>query len=699
MNIALRPRKPFLHFSHQNLKWVSTYTAQTPPFPSPHPANHLTAFLNGQAPHNPLDYELSIVSALKSCSTLLAISHGQQIHSLVLKSGLESNVFIRNSLINMYAKCGCIGEAKSLFDTGSGLDLVSCNIMIGGYVRFGRLGDARELFDVMPKKGCVSYTSMILGLVQNGCWNEAVDVFKDMWVEGVMPKEVTMSSVISACCHLGGIRDCRLLHALMKKIGLEVFVLVSTNLVHMYCVNSCLSDAKTLFDEMPEPNMVSRNVMLNGYSKAGHLDLARDVFERMPTKDVVAWGTIVDGYAQVGRLAEAFTMYRTMLHCGLGPNEVMVVNMISACGQLMAFHEGKQFHSATIKTGFDCFDFIQATIIHFYAACHKICAAQLQFELGSKDHVSSWNALVAGLVRNGKIELARQLFNEIPERDVISWSSMISGYSQSEQPNMAVELFHEMVSCGVKPNEITMVSVLSAIATLGILKEGRQAHEYIRNNSIPLNDNLLAAIIDMYAKCGSIETALHVFHQIKDKTCSISPWNAIICGLAMHGHAQLSLQMYSDLQKRNIKPSAITFIGVLCACCHSGLVALGEQHFKSMKTLYGVEPNIKHYGCMVDLLGKAGRLAEAEKLIRGMPMKADVVIWGSLLAACRTHGNVEVGEWAAESLAGVEPSHGGSRVLLSNIYADAGRWEDAFLVRRAMKSQQLARSPGYSGVI
>ncbi|KAE9455333.1 hypothetical protein C3L33_12768, partial [Rhododendron williamsianum] len=555
MNIALRPRKPFLHFSHQNLKWVSTYSAQTPPFPPPHPANHLTAFLNGQNPHNPLDYELSIVSALKSCSSLLAISHGQQIHSLVLKSGLESNVFIRNSLINMYAKCGCIGEAKSLFDTGSGLDSVSYNIMIGGYVRFGRLGDARELFDVMPKKGCVSYTSMILGLVQNGCWNEAVDVFKDMWVEGVMPNE------------------------------------------------------------------------------------------------------------------------------------------------LMAFHEGKQFHSATIKTGFDCFDFIQATIIHFYAACHKICAAQLQFELGSKDHVASWNALVAGLVRNGKIELARQLFNEIPERDVISWSSMISGYSQSEQPNMAVELFHEMVSCGVKPNEITMVSVLSAIATLGILKEGRQAHEYIRNNSIPLNDNLLAAIIDMYAKCGSIKTALHVFHQIKDKTCSVSPWNAIICGLAMHGHAQLSLQMYSDLQKRNIKPSAITFIGVLCACCHSGLVALGEQHFNSMKTLYGVEPNIKHYGCMVDLLGKAGRLAEAEKLIRGMPMKADVVIWGSLLAACRTHGNVEVGEWAAESLAGVEPSHGGSRVLLSNIYADAGRWEDAFLVRRAMKSQQMARSPGYSGVI
>lgn len=169
--------------------------------------------------------------------------------------------------------------------------------------------------------------------------------------------------------------------------------------------------------------------------------------------------------------------------------------------------------------------------------------------------------------------------------------------------------------------------------------------------------------------------------------------------LAMHGHAQLSLQMYSDLQKRNIKPSASHSLESCAHVAIPGLVELGERHFHSMKILYGVEPNIKHYGCMVDLLGKAGRLAEAEKLIRGMPMKADVVIWGTLLAACRIHGNVEVGEWAAESLGRVEPSHGGSRVLLSNIYADAGRWEDAFLVRRAMKSQQMARSPGYSGVI
>lgn len=645
------------------------------------------------------DYELALVSALKSCSTLLTISQGQQIHCLVLKSGLDSNNFIHNSLINLYAKCGFMGYAKLLFYSCDGLDSVSCNIMVAGYVKSGRLDEARKLFDVMPRRGCVLYTTMIMGLAQNNCWREAIEVFKDMRLAGVTPNEVTMSSVISAYSRIRGFKNGKVLHGCVVKLGLEVFNLVLTNLVHMYCVSSCLLDARILFDKMPDQNIVTWNVMLNGYSKAGFVDLAKDLFDRIPAKDVVSWGTLIDGYVQVGRLNDALTMYRAMLCTGLVPNDVMVVDIISACGKTMAFTEGQQFHCTTVKTGFDCYDFMQATIIHFYAACQKVNLARLQLELGTKDHVTSWNALISGLIRNGMIDQARELFNEMPERDIFSWSSMISGYAQNEQPGLALELFHQMVANGFKPNEITMVSVLSAIATLGNLNDGRWAHEYINNSSIPLNDNLGAAIIDMYAKCGSISTALEVFHQIQDEVSSVSPWNAIICGLAMHGHANLSLNIFFDLQRHNLKLNSITFIGVLSACCHGGLVEAGEKHFKSMKSIYNVDPNIKHYGCMVDLLGRAGRLEEAEELIRSMPMKADVVIWGTLLAACRIHGNVEVGERAAESLAGVEPSHGAGRVLLSNIYADAGMWEDAGLVRRVMQSQRLTKLPGYSGVI
>ncbi|KAL2530695.1 Pentatricopeptide repeat-containing protein [Forsythia ovata] len=671
------------------------------PFPTPTPQTHhhpLQTLLEN-IPKKSNNIEFSLVSVLKFISSYPSlISNGQQLHCFIQKSGLDSNLFVQNSLISMYSKCGLFSDAKLVFESSLKLDFVSCNIMLSGYVKYGLLNDACELFVKMPEKNCVSYTTMIMGLAQNGFYGDAIWVFGKMRNNGVVPNEVTMASIISSYAHFDDIQNVKLLHSLVLKLGLDVFVLVSTNLVHLYCASSHLEDARMVFNEMPERNVVSWNVMLNGYAKAGLVDLARELFQGFIGRDVISWGTMIDGYVQVGRLSDALRLYREMMYTGLGPNDVMIVGIISACAHRNASVEGQQFHGVAVKMGFDCYDFVQATIIHFYAACREISLAFLQFEQGSKVHIACWNALIAGLIRNEMVDEARSLFVEMPERDIFSWSSMISGYSQNEQPKLALELFHEMVANRIKPNEITMVSVLSAIATLGIQREGIWAHEYICSNSIPINDNLSAAIIDMYAKCGNINSALEMFYQIREKAKDVSPWNAIICGLAMHGHAVLSLRIFSHLQRRDIKLNSITFIGVLSACCHAGLVEAGEKHFKSMKS-YSLEPNIKHYGCMVDLLGRAGRLEEAEELVKSMPMKADVVIWGTLLAACKTHGNTDIGERAAGNLAGVEPSHGPSRVLLSNIYADAGRWGDAYSVRRAMQSGKLSRSPGYSGVV
>ncbi|CAN4113483.1 unnamed protein product [Withania somnifera] len=683
---------PFLSLSFHFPKWVSSSTPKTP---SSH--SHIQFFLYNkkQKPN----YEYSLVSAFKSCSANSCVIQGQQLHSLVFKSGLDSNIFVLNSLITLYVKCGLVSDAKTIFDSCTRLDAVSCNIMLSGYVKFGFLNEAYELFDKMSERNCVTYTTMIMGFVQKGLWSEGIWVFRDMRYFGVGPNEVTMVNVISAYLHSGGIKVDKMLHGLVLKIGVTDFIHVSTNLLHLYCLSGCLKDASVLFNEMPEKNVVSWNVMLNGYTKAGQVNLAKEVFEQIVDKDVVSWGTMVDGYLQTARLNEAVDVYCEMLCNGQLPNDVMIVDLLSSCGQVMSNFEGRQFHGVAVKMGFDLLDFIQATIIHFYAACGEVDLARLQFEVGNKDHVACWNALIAGLVRNRKIDEARHLFHEMPARDVFSWSSMISGYSQSDQPDLALELFHEMLSGGVKPNEITMVSVVSSIASLGTLKEGRWAHDYICKNSIPLNDNLSAALIDMYAKCASVNDALEVFNQIREKAVDVSPWNALICGLAMHGHAHLSLHIFSDLLRQNIKPNSITFIGVLSACCHAGLVETGQQHFQSMTKLYNVKPNLKHYGCMVDLFGRAGRLKEAEELIRSMPMESDIIIWGTLLAACRTHGNTEIGERAAENLARVEPLHGPSRVLLSNIYADAGKWDDAFLIRQAMRNQGLTRSTAYSGVV
>ncbi|XP_023755670.1 pentatricopeptide repeat-containing protein At5g19020, mitochondrial [Lactuca sativa] len=649
------------------------------------------------------NYERALVQALKSSSSLSApLLYGQHLHCHILKKGLDSNIFIRNSLISLYAKFGSINDAESMFVSGFQSDRVSCNIMLSGYVNCGRLNDARQLFDKMSGRNSVSCTTMIMGLAQNGFWGEAIHVFKEMKSLGLAPNEVTLSSVLSSYSHFSGVKNSQILHALVAKSGLENSNLVLTNLVLLYCSCSSLGDARILFDEMSERNIVSWNVMLNGYSKARMAGMARDLFDKMPERDVVSWGTIIECVLHVENLNPALKLYREMLNTGISPNNVMVVDIISVCGQETAFSEGQMFHGVSVKLGFDSHDFIQSTIIHFYAACGNIPLAQTQFQIGSKNNPSSWNALISGLLKNKMIESARQLFDKMPKRDVFSWTSMISGYSQMNQHHMALDLFHKMISSGIKPNEVTMVSMLPSVANLGNLQDGKWGHEYIITNSIPMNDNVIASIIDMYAKCGNIKNALQLFNQVKHKVSTISPWNAIICGLAMHGHARLSLKLFWELEtyKYNdvIKINSITFIGVLSACCHGGLVKEGERYFERMKSVYNIEANMKHYGCMVDVLGRAGRLEEAEGVIKSMPMKADVVIWGTLLAAARIYNDVEMGERAAENLAKAEPLHGPGRILLSNIYVDAGRLDDAAFVRREMKTRRLIRSPGYSSI-
>ncbi|WOL14383.1 hypothetical protein Cni_G23163 [Canna indica] len=642
----------------------------------------------------------SLVAALKSYATALDLLAGQRLHALALKSGLDrSSLFARNALLNLYAKCGRLDSVLHLFSSAPERDIASWNIVLASYVRADRLPDARVLFDEMPQRDAVSFTTMIMGLARTGSPDEALAVFRDMVSAGVRPNEVTLATVISACSHLRGPPAGSMIHAAAIKYGLVDFVLVGTNLVHFYSSCSLLDDTRSAFDAMPEKNTVTWNVMLNGYAKAGLVGHAQDLFERIPVKDLVSWSTMVDGFLRVDRLHEALETYRGMLkNLDERPNEVLLVDLVSACGRCNAIQEGRQLHAVITKMGFDNHTFVQSTLIHFYGVCGLIDLACLQFRTGCKLHISSWNALLAGLLRNNMVEAAVDLFSNMPERDTVSWSTMIAGYVHNRSSHLALQLFQQMQYKGCEPNEITLVSVLSAAADSGTLEYGKWIHDYITSRRIPLTDNLSAGLIDMYAKRGSIANAMNVFDTVRD-SASVSPWNAIICGLAMHGHADTSLRVFSDMQRKSIKPNSITFIGVLSACCHNGLVTTGRQYFQAMRKDYNIEPTIKHYGCMVDLLARAGCLEEAEQLIKSMPMEADVMIWGSMLASARTYGNIEIGERAAESLARLEPRHGAARILLSNIYADAGRWSDVFQVRKAMQSSGLNKTPGYSGIL
>ncbi|OEL23600.1 Pentatricopeptide repeat-containing protein [Dichanthelium oligosanthes] len=644
-----------------------------------------------------------LVASLKRA---VRLRRGGQLHALAVKSGLlASNAFVRNSVLAFYSRLpSSLSSAHQLFDeTPLPLrDAAAWNTLLAALARAGHLDRAQRLLEEMPRshRDAVSYTTVVTALARTGHAGRAVAVFRRMLAEDVVPNEVTLAGVVTAFTSHGAPAIVGVVHGLALRRGLDGFVIVATNLVHAYAGLSEFCSAHAVFNRMPDRNTVTWNAMLNGYVKAGMMEMAAEVFWKIPERDEVSWLTMIDGYIRADLISDALKAYVHMVgEVDANGNETMLVDLVKACARYSFVAEGQQLHSVILKNGFDAHAFVQATLIHFYGCYGLIGLAQVQFRLSDKSHIASWNALLAGLLRRGLMHEARQLFDDMPERDTISWSTLISGYVLNGCSDMALQLFFSMLNAGVEPNEITLATALSAVSESGTLDQGRWIHYYIINRSIRVTDNLSAGLIAMYAKCGSVADAVQLFNHASDKFSSISPWNAMICSLAVHGYAHMSLDLFWQLQRTDIKPNSVTFIGVLNACCHTGMVAEGKQYFESMMREFGIQPTIKHYGCMVDLLGRAGYLEEAEQLVAMMPMKADKVIWGSILSAARAKGNVGLGERAAEELAKLDQTHGASKVALSNIYADAGRWTNVSVVRKELQDEHLERKSGSSGIV
>ncbi|XP_043717841.1 pentatricopeptide repeat-containing protein At5g66520-like [Telopea speciosissima] len=308
----------------------------------------------------------------------------------------------------------------------------------------------------------------------------------------------------------------------------------------------------------------------------------------------------------------------------------------------------------------------------------------------------SWNAMISGYAQGGMIDEARQMFDDMPERSVASWSTMISGYSQCGMCNEALELFGEMVRLGIKPNEPALVSAVSACAQLRALEQGVWLHGYIEEQRFEVNVTLGTALVDMYGKCGSIENALQVFNEMPEK--NVLSWNSMIAGLALNGCGKQALTLFWRMQVVGPVPNDITFINVLSGCSHSGLVDEGRRVFHFMTQEYKIEPQLEHYGCMVDLFGRAGLIKEALDFVNDMPVQPHPALWGALVGACRIHGNVELGEELGKHLIELEPHHSGRYALLSNIFAVAKRWDDVAVVRKLFKERRVLKNPGNSVV-
>ncbi|XP_020217518.1 pentatricopeptide repeat-containing protein At5g06540 [Cajanus cajan] len=356
---------------------------------------------------------------------------------------------------------------------------------------------------------------------------------------------------------------------------------------------------------------------------------------------------------------------------------------------------GVQVHSQIIKLGYACHVFVRNALIHFYCECSCVDSSKKVFEEDTlcRD-VVTWNSMLAGFVRSGEIRSAEKMFDEMPERDVVSWSTMIMGYFQNGLFEDGLECFREMREKGVRPNEAILVTLLSISAHLGLLGYGRLVHSTVEDLRLPVTVRIGAGLVDMYAKCGYVEEARVLFDGMVKR--DVWTWNVMICGLASHDRARDALELFRRFIDEGFVPGSVTFVGVLNACSRAGLVGEGRYYFKLMVDGYGIQPEMEHYGCMVDLLARAGLVHEAVRLIEGMAVAPDPVMWATLLDACKLHGFVEMGEKIGNKLIELDPNHDGHYVQLAGVYANARKWEDVVRIRGLMGERIAGKVAGWS---
>ncbi|CAO2837269.1 unnamed protein product [Amaranthus hypochondriacus] len=438
------------------------------------------------------------------------------------------------------------------------------------------------------------------------------------------------------------------------------------------------------------------NGLIHMLVNCGNLDDALKVFDESCVRDLVTWNSLINGYVHCGRAWEALNLYEEMRVEGVMPDEVTMIGLISSCAQLQDLSRGVEFHRFILEHGLNLTVPLCNALMDMYVKCGDFKAAQGIFGNMRKKTMVSWTTMIVGYAKFGLLDEARKIFDEMPEKDAVPWNAIIGAYVQAKRSNEALVLFHEMQDANVKPDEVTMVNCLSACSQLGALDIGIWIHRYINKKKLSLNVSLGTALVDMYAKCGNIGKALEVFHEMRVKN-SLT-WTAIIGGLALHGNAKDALSYFSRMVDVGLVPDEITYLGVLAACCHGGLVDEGRKHFAEMTSKYNLNPKLKHYSSMVDLLGRAGKLEDAETVINSMPMEPDAVVWGALFFASRIHGNVTLGEKAAWKLLELDPGDSGIYVLLANMYGDAEMWDKARKVRKMMKERRVEKTPGCSSI-
>ncbi|XP_043715833.1 pentatricopeptide repeat-containing protein At5g48910-like [Telopea speciosissima] len=457
--------------------------------------------------------------------------------------------------------------------------------------------------------------------------------------------------------------------------------------VHALIIKSC---------QITDTYSASRLAEFYAISDHGSLKYAEKVLDSVQEPYTFIWNAVIRGNLIKHNPLRTILLYDRMLRKSVEPDGFTFTTLLKACTQLSAPAIGKQLHSQIVKLGFEYSPFIPNKLIHLYAVSGSITDARKLFDSSTELDIVTWNSMLEGYADNKDGDELHQLFDRMPHRDVVSWNTIIAFYVQVADFKQAIAISRRMQENGERPDRVTLISLLSAVAHLGALAQGRWIHAYIDKHGIELDENLGSALINMYAKCGCLEGAVQAFRQTNQK--SVDTWNAMITGLATNGQSQKALQLFSKMESLGVSPNAITFASVLNACSHGGLVEDGVRLFKRMSQTCGIEPDIGHYGCMVDLFGRAGLFDKIEEIIGAMPMKPDAVMWKALLGACRIHGNLEMGKQAGHQLIELAPNDHAGYVLLSNLYAMDDKWDEVHRVRKMMYERGIRKPPGCSSI-
>ncbi|KAL2317713.1 hypothetical protein Fmac_031589 [Flemingia macrophylla] len=470
------------------------------------------------------------------------------------------------------------------------------------------------------------------------------------------------------------------------------------------------------------------NQFISACSILSCIDLATSAFAHMQNPNALVYNALIRGCVHCCYSDKALVYYMHMLRNNVMPTSYSFSSLIKACTLLEDSGFGNAVHGHIWKYGFDSHVFVQTTLVEFYSTLGEVGSSRKVFDdmlerdgfawtamisayvrdrdMGSagrlfdempKRNIATWNAMIDGYVKLGNAESAEFLFNQMPARDIISWTTMMNCYSRNKRYSDVITLFHEMIDKGMIPDEVTMTTVISACAHLGALDLGKEVHLYLMLHGFDLDVYIGSSLIDMYAKCGSIDRSLLVFYKLQNK--NLFCWNSILDGLATHGYLEEVLRMFGEMERRRIRPNAVTFISILTACTHAGFIEEGRHRFMSMTQNYGIIPQVEHYGCMVDLLSKAGLLEDAIEMIRSMPLEPNSFIWGALLNGCKLHKNMEIAHIASQNLMVLEPSNSGHYSLLISMNAEINRWSEVTKIRTTMKDQGVEkRCPGSSWV-